>query len=217
MPGFERQVVAGDDVGLLVHREPDAVTRAVHERIGKPLVCQHVAGHGVHLLCGHAGPHRFDRGLLGALQHRVPPRHLGIGLTDAVGAGGVGVVAGFVRASDVDDDDVAGPQFAVRTLVVRVRAVRARPDDDERDLRMPFCDNGFGDISGDVGFGAARHKELRHARMHPVDRRTGLAQCVDLGGVLDHSQPCAARRWPKRAPRRAHRPGAAGAARASRR
>ena len=72
--------------------------------------------------------------------------------------------------------------------MVRVGAVRARPDDDERHLRMPFGDNRFGDVGGDVGLGAARHQELRHPGVHPVDGRTRLAQRVDLGAVLDHSQ-----------------------------
>ena len=54
---------------------------------------------------------------------------------------------------------------------------------------MPFGDNGFGDVCGDVGLGAAGHQELRHPRVHPVDRRAGLAKGVDLGGVLDHPQP----------------------------
>ena len=126
MPSCERQVVARDDVGLLVHRQPDAVAGAVHERLGQPFGGEHVARGGVHLLGGHPGPHRLDRGLLGPLQHRIPPRDFGVRLTDAVGAGGVGVVAGFVGAADVDDDDVAGLQFTVGALVVRVGAVRAR-------------------------------------------------------------------------------------------
>ena len=94
--------------------------------LGQPFCRQHVARGGVHLLGGHAGPHRLDRGLLGTLQHRIAPRDLGFGLADAVRAGGVGVVSGFVGSADVDDDDVAGPQFAVRALVMRVGTVRAR-------------------------------------------------------------------------------------------
>ena len=80
-------------------------------------------------------------------------------------------------------------QLAVGALVVRVGAVGARPDDDERHLRMPLGDNRFGDVGGHVGLGAARHQELGHAGVHAVDRRTRLAQRVDLGGVLDHPQP----------------------------
>ena len=40
--------------------------------------------------------------------------------------------------------------------------LRTRADDDERDLRMPFGDNGFGDVSGDVGLRPAGHQKLRH-------------------------------------------------------
>ena len=73
--------------------------------------------------------------------------------------------------------------------MVRVGAVRARSDDDERHLRMAFGDNGFGDVRGHVGLGPPRHQELRHPRVHPVDRGARLTQRVDLGAVLDHSQP----------------------------
>ena len=70
--------------------------------------------------------------------------------------------------------------------MVRVGPVRTRPHDDERDLRMPLCDNRFGDVGGDVGFGAARHEELGDPGVHPVDGGAGLAQRVDLRRVLDH-------------------------------
>ena len=71
---------------------------------------------------------------------------------------------------------------------MRVGAVWAGADDDEGDLGMPFGDNGFGDVGGDVGFGAPRHEELRHPGVDTVDRLTGLAQRLDLSGVLDHPQ-----------------------------
>ena len=121
---LEGQVVARDDVWLFVHRQSDAVAGAVHESLSQPFGGQHVAGGGVDLLRRDPGPHGVDRRLLGALQHRVAPRDVGVWLADAVGAGGVGVVTGFVRAADVDDDDVTGPQFTVGALVVRVGAVR---------------------------------------------------------------------------------------------
>ena len=69
MPACERQIIAGDDVGLFVHRQPDAVPGAVHEILGEPGLGQHAAGGGVHLLGGHAGTHRVDRRPLRPLQH----------------------------------------------------------------------------------------------------------------------------------------------------
>ncbi len=99
------------------------------------------------------------------------------------------MVSGFVGAADVDDDDIPDLQFAVRIPVMRVGAVRPGAHDDERHLRMPFGDNRFGDVGGDLGLGAPRHQELRHPGMHPVNGRTGLAQRVDLGRLLDHPQP----------------------------
>ena len=140
------------------------------------------------MLRGYTGPHRIDGRLLGTLQHRVPPGNFGVRLPDTVGAGRVGVVARFVRPTDVDHNDVARPQFTVRALVVRVGAVRAGPDDDERHFRMPLGHNRFGNVRGDVSLGAARYQELRHPGVYPVDGRARLAQRVDLGGVLDHPQ-----------------------------
>ena len=54
---------------------------------------------------------------------------------------------------------------------------------------MSFCDNRFSDIGGHVGFSSAGHQKLGHPGVHAVDRGAGLAESVDLGGVLDHSQP----------------------------
>ena len=76
---LERKVVARDDVGLLVHRQPDAVTGAVHERLRQAFGREHVARDGVHLFRGHPGAHRLDGGLLGALQHRITPATSGSG------------------------------------------------------------------------------------------------------------------------------------------
>lgn len=72
--------------------------------------------------------------------------------------------------------------------MVRVGAVGPGADDDERHFRMPFGDNGFGNIGGNVSLGATGFEELRHPGVHPVDRGTGGAQRVDLGGILVHPQ-----------------------------
>ena len=85
------------------------------------------------------------------------------------------MIARRVRPADVHHDDVTDLQGAVRTFVVRIGTVRTRSDDDERDIGMPLGDNGFGDVRGNVGLGAAGHQELGHPGVHPVDRRTGLA------------------------------------------
>ena len=98
------------------------------------------------------------------------------------------MVSGLVRASDIDDDDVTDLQFTIRITVVRVGGVRAGADDNECHLRMTFGDNGFGDIGGDVGLGAAWDQKVRNSRVHPVDGRAGLAQRVDLALFLDHPQ-----------------------------
>src|SRR6202165_1677790 len=70
---LKREGVARDDVGLLVHRQPDAVARAVHERLRQAVGREHVTRGGVHLFRGYPRAHRIDGGLLGALYHRVAP------------------------------------------------------------------------------------------------------------------------------------------------
>ena len=116
-------VVARHDVGLLVHRQPDAVAGAVHEASARPASAS--TSRATASTCSAVTPGRTARrppaGRAAAPNISAPLR---VGLADAVGAGRVGVVAGFVRAADVDDDDVAGPHLAVRALVVRVGAVR---------------------------------------------------------------------------------------------
>ncbi len=158
IPAANGRSLPADDVGLLVHRKPDAVAGAVHEKLRQPGLGQHLAGGGVDLLGGYPRTDRVERRPLGSLQYRILLRDIVLRLADAVGARRVGVVSGLVGAPDVDDDDVTGLQFAIRIAVVRVGAVRAGADDDEGHLRVPFGDNGFGDIGGDVGLGAARNR-----------------------------------------------------------
>ncbi len=72
--------------------------------------------------------------------------------------------------------------------MVGIRPVRTRSDDDECDLRMPFGHNRFSNICGYLGFGTSRFQKARYPRVHSVDRRAGLVQRLDLGGILDHPQ-----------------------------
>ena len=53
---------------------------------------------------------------------------------------------------------------------------------------MSFGHNGFGDVRGDFGLRTAGPQESGHPRMDPVDCRTGCAQGLDLGRVLNHPQ-----------------------------
>ena len=46
-----------------------------------------------------------------------------------------------------------------------------------------------GDIGGDVGLGAAGLEKLGYPGVHPVDRRAGGAQRLDLGRVLTIRKP----------------------------
>ena len=64
MPSAQRQIVARHDVGLLVHRQPDAVPGAVHEGLREARLGEHVARGGVDLFRGDSGTDRVDGGLL---------------------------------------------------------------------------------------------------------------------------------------------------------
>ncbi len=122
----------------------------------RPGLGEHVAGGGVDLLGGHARANRVQRRRAGpaAAPNTVRPHRDSARRGCTCGCESE-LYPGSYRAADIDDDDVTGLQFAIRILVMRVCAVRSGADDDERHLRMPFGDNGFGDVGGDVGLGAA--------------------------------------------------------------
>ena len=124
-PGCERQVVAGDDVRVLVRLDADAVAGAVDEPVAEPGVGDHVARGGVDVLARRADGRRPHRPLLRVDEHRVGVAHLGVGLAHDEHARDVGAVAAH-RAAEVAQHDVAGADHAVAGLVVRARAVRAR-------------------------------------------------------------------------------------------
>ncbi len=61
-------------------------------------------------------------------------------------------------------------------------------DDDEVDRLVTLVEDGPGDVGTDLALGAARPEPLPHARVHAIDRETGLTQGVDLVGVLADAQ-----------------------------
>jgi hypothetical protein len=73
-------------------------------------------------------------------------------------------------------------------LVMRGRAVRPGGDDDEVHLIVALVDDGGGDVTADLGLGAAGTQQQRHPSVNPVDRLRRAPQGVDLGGGLAHPQ-----------------------------
>ena len=172
-----------------MHRQSDPMAGAVHEVLRQAGLSQHIPGRGVDLFGGDTGAHRCHRSGLGSLEHRILRGDLVGRLAEAVGAGGIRVVAGFHRSADIDDDDVTGLQNPIGTFVVRVGAVRTRSDNDERSLRMPLCHNRFGDVSSNLCLGTPGGEKLRNAGMNAVNGSTRGAQCIHFGWILDHPQP----------------------------
>ena len=78
---------------------------------------------------------------------------------------------------------------------MRLGRVRAGSDDDEVDAGVALRHDGAADIGGGRPLGPSRPQPLRHAGVHPVDRRAGLGQRRDLGRCLADPQPpqCRAR------------------------
>ncbi len=70
--------------------------------------------------------------------------------------------------------------------MMRVGAVRARPDDHELDRAVALGDDGLGDVGGHLALGASCPQPLVHAVVHRVDGVACSTQFCDLFGVLDH-------------------------------
>ncbi|CAI7632255.1 unnamed protein product [Penicillium discolor] len=182
----EHEVVAGGDVGLLMHRDADPVTRAVQERLAEPRLRENRAGGRVDLRRRDPGAHRVHGRLLRADEGGDAIGCHRIGSSDDVGPRAVGVVAARHRAADVDDHHVVLLDDPVGDLVVRVSAVGPGADDDELDGPMPLLHDRRGDVGGDLPLGAAGAQPSGHAAVHGIDRRAGSAQFGDLLVVLGH-------------------------------
>ncbi len=152
------------------------MTGAVHEVLAVSRSLDDRAGRGVDALRGDARGDVRARRLLRREQDGVVLGELRRRGAHGVGAGLVGAVAVGHRAADVDDDRVAGLDDAVGELVVRAGAVRPARDDDEVDAHVALGDDRVGDVLADLALGASGAQPVRHARVHPVDRRARAAQ-----------------------------------------
>ena len=77
-------------------------------------------------------------------------------------------------------------------LVVGAGGVRAGGHDREVHLPVALVEDPLGDLGGHGGLGAPRQGDVAglHVGEDAVDGGGGPAQCIDLGGVLDHAQRC---------------------------
>ena len=161
---------------------------AVDERVPVAGRGNRIAGGGVDGRGRHARPHRRHGGLLRRAQHLPRGRRPLRGLPDHVGAGAVGVVAHSPGAADVDDHDVTVAKLPAREIVVRVRPIGARTDDDEVDRGVALLEDRRGQLGGDGLLGAPGAQHARHAGVDAVDGGAGVAELIDLRGVLAHEQ-----------------------------
>ena len=68
----------------------------MHEELPQPGLDKHITGGGVDLLGGHARADRVNGRALRPLKYRILLGDIVTGLSDAVGAGGVGMISGLV-------------------------------------------------------------------------------------------------------------------------
>ena len=171
-----------------MHRQPDAVSGAVHEVLRQTGVGQHVAGRGVD--CSAVTPGRTAAtaaawclcrtAYCSAISGR-GPRCCRCGCSRVV-ARPTGPRCRRRRCH-------LSPQFAVRALVVRVGAVGAGADDDERGLQQPSATMAsvMSAATSALRYGPARNSERGHApgRSPPASRSASIS----AGSLIIHRPP----------------------------
>src|SRR5690606_16126871 len=156
--------VAGDDVGVLVLLDADAVPGPVDEPVAVAGLGDDAARHGVDLLARRADGGGGDRRPLGLVQHRVGVADLGRRLADVHAAGDVAAVADAQlvvhRAPEVAQHDVPGADDPAARLVVGAGGVLAGGDDGEVDRAVALLDDPPPELPGHLGLGPADERDL---------------------------------------------------------
>ena len=165
----------------LVHRQPDAVSGAVHEIVCQPASAS--ASRRGASTCSAVTPGRTASTATCCARWRIGPvRPLRNWAHPGCGSGSSRSCSGLRTDRRCRLTTMSPAAFTVRNLMVRVGTVRTRPDDDERRRRMPLGHNGAP---------CRRPPRIRSAELGnpgggiaPVDRGAGLCQCVDLRRIM---------------------------------
>src|SRR3990172_3258779 len=128
---LERKPVSIDDVGMLVHLEPDPVAGSVDKALAVSGLRDDLPGGTVDRLRCRSRRHRRSRCCLRPLQHPKRLGNLRYWFPRMECASGIGAVA-HVAAAEIDHDGLTGADDPVGCLMVRGCRVRSR------------CDNGKG-------------------------------------------------------------------------
>ena len=193
MPGSQGQVVAGDQVRILVPLEPDPVPGPMEEGLAVALGVDPGARGGVDGRTGDPGSSGAGGRLLGAVEDREQVAESLVRALVRVAAGhpqrpgDVRAVAAQ-RAADVEHDRLTRLDDALGGLVVRRCRVRAGAHDREVRLLVAFGDESLADLPGHVGLRPSDQPPARDLADHAVGGLRGQAQERDLVGVLDHAQ-----------------------------
>ena len=168
--------------------QPDAVTRAVQERLAVPSSSDDVPRRCVDRLRAHPRAGVLAGGQLCPQEHGVVVAEVGGRVPQAVGTGLVRAVAGLGGATDVNHHRVARLDHPIGDLRMGAGAVGSGGDDDEVDPDVTLGDDRVGDITPHLALGATDPQPLPHPRVNPVDGSPRVAQLLDLGCALAHPQ-----------------------------
>ena len=185
MAGRERQLVALDDVRVLVCLDADAMAGAVDELLAVSGSRDDRASGRVDVLTGRAHGGRLHRRGLCCEQHVVGVTDLGRRLADGHATSDVAAVA-VERSAEVAEHDLVAANDPRARVVVRARRVLTRGDDREVHLVMAFGQQPSRYLGRHLGFGAPDEGDvagLQRGR-HAVGCRAGPSQRLDLRGVL---------------------------------
>ena len=180
----ERFVVAGDDVGIFVRLDADAVPGAVDETFAETGRGDDRPGRGIHLRARRSDARGAHCSLLRLVQHRVGVDHLCRWRADVEHARDVGAVV-VHRAAEVAQHDVAVGDHPSTGFVMRAGGVVGRAHDREVGVLVPELEHPLDELTVHVDLGAAAERSPAHVGRNLVDRGARRAQRRDLVVVLD--------------------------------
>jgi 5'-3' exonuclease len=187
-PLLEWQLIPGDDVGLLMGFQADAVAGAMDEVAPQSSVLQQSTGNGVHLGTRDSGSHRGHGLALGALEGGISVEVVPTRITECVRASLVAAISVGHGPADVDHDGIAPREDTIRHLMVRACAMRTGSHDHEIDAHVARLQDERRNVATDLTLGAADSEEAGDLRVHGVDGGPGACQGCNLFIGLAHTQ-----------------------------
>ena len=184
---FERGLVAGDHIRILVRLDPDAMTGAMHERLAVAGVSQHSARRGIDVLAAGADYGRTHADFLRLDEHGVGVMHLRIYRADCEHSRDIRAVPAH-RAAEVAQHDIALSDHAITRLVVRAGRVRPASDDRKVCALVPGVEQPLDQLSMQLTLGSTSERLITHLDRDGVDGAGSRGKRLDLIGMLHGTQ-----------------------------